>query len=76
MPTPKLSKDELMDSALAVRRGEKRIGDLPEAHRSEVRSFMRKTPESKLRQAAMAEADERRTFRRGPQTRVARTRGY
>jgi hypothetical protein len=77
MPAPsKLSNDALMANALSVRRGEKRIADLPAAHQDDVRKFMRKTPESKLRAASLADIDERRTMRSAPQRRFARTRGF
>jgi hypothetical protein len=76
MPATKLTSDALLAGALAVRRGEKRVADFPEDQQAEVRKFIRKTPENKIRAAALADYEEHRTHRAAPQRRFARTRGY
>jgi hypothetical protein len=68
--------DKLMSAALAVKRGEQKLADLPEKQREAVKKTLRATPDNKLRMFAQSKQQPagHRIGQHGPQARFRRAR--
>ena len=67
---------KLMTQALAVKRGETALTDLPEAQQAKVRKVLKSTPDNKMRVFAESQAPPRtvRVAQRAPQQHFRRAR--
>jgi hypothetical protein len=71
MPAVSDTQQRLMGVALAVKRGEKKLADLPEALRRQVRQLLRTLSEKKLRAMATKKRENRSARRSGTPIRQA-----
>ncbi len=70
--------EKLMLAALAVKRGEQKLGELNDGQREKVRKVLRTTRDETLREFARSQAKPtgRRVAQRAPQTKFRRARAY